>query len=174
VTTLEMKQALVDMLVHVAQQKDRATLAQLRGSLADGRRLDALSVVIPTLTGVARDELDRAEDDAILVAQLFALAPSNSQSGAITLPRALARITRETGSDSIEARFRALLSAARDDVDTHLRNAVTLVRTRITQPINWLNLYATLSGWDDVEGRARREWARDYWGKSHEATDVAA
>ena len=59
----EPRDPLVDHLEDLADREDRATLALLRGSLAEGRRLDALRVVLPF---APRDVpwRDRAEDDA--------------------------------------------------------------------------------------------------------------
>ena len=95
----------VDQLERLARDQDRATLAQLRGSLQEGRALDGLRVVLPFIKR-GGPGATRAEDDALLLAGLFALHP---ESGSLSLASALRIVARD--SDSVELRFRALLGA---------------------------------------------------------------
>jgi CRISPR type I-E-associated protein CasB/Cse2 len=151
----------VDQLERLARDQDRATLAQLRGSLQEGRALDGLRVVLPFIKR-GGPGATRAEDDALLLAGLFALHP---ESGSLSLASALRIVARD--SDSVELRFRALLGAGRQDLATHLRHAVTLVASK-GLAIDWRDLHTTLRFWDRPaepphQDRARREWARDFW-----------
>lgn len=154
--------ALVDHLEHLVAHEDRATLARLRASLSPARALDGLDVVLPFVTRDPRRRR-RAEDDALLLAGLFALHP---ESGDRSLPSALAEIART--SDSVEMRFRALLSADREDLPNHLRHAVALAASK-KLPIDWRDLHAAIRFWDDDGERARRRWARDFW--TYETTE---
>jgi CRISPR type I-E-associated protein CasB/Cse2 len=78
----------------------------------------------------------------------------------MSLPASL-RILAKT-SDSVELRFRALLSASRPDLGEHLRHAVTLVASH-GLAIDWRDLHAAVQYWDHSSDRTRRQWARDFW-----------
>jgi len=149
---------LVDHLERLAAREDRATLAALRGSLQEGRALDGLRVVLPFVRlREAAVGQRRAEDDALLVAGLFALHP---ESGNKTLADAM-RIESVEG-DSVELRFRALLGASREDLAPHLRHAVSLVGSK-GHALDWRNLRWALREWDRDDDRARRHWAQRFW-----------
>jgi CRISPR system Cascade subunit CasB len=167
------KHALVHALERLARDDDRAELARLRASWRPGRELEALAFVLP-FVAPARDDLGaptveagsrqwqvRREDDALLLAGLFAIHP---ESGPLSLAKALRRVWQDTGSDSIEGRFRALLSADRTELGTHLRNAVSLAASK-TLAIDWDDLYRVIKYWDGDDPRwsVRRRWAREFW-----------
>lgn len=157
---------LVTHLLNLAEREDRGALAALRGALRPGKELDALRIVGPFLRTQGRDGQPlsasarrRDEDDAMLLASLFALNP---QRGSLSLASALLAVWRDSGSDSVEGRFRALLSASRGDLTPHLRHAVSLVASKGLS-LDWDDLYRTLQRWDHEDERARRAWARDFW-----------
>lgn len=157
---------LVGYLISLAEQDDRASLAALRSALRPGRELEALRFVVPFLATNGRNDTPllaarrrRDEDDAILLASLFALYPEN---GGLSLASAMSKIFHDTQSESIEGRFRALLSAHRNELDTHLRNAVSLCASK-NLPLDWNDLYLAILQWDSDEEKARRAWARDFW-----------
>jgi CRISPR system Cascade subunit CasB len=157
---------LVGYLTSLARDDNRASLAALRNSLRPGQELSALRFVVNLLPTQGKDGAPlspqarrQQEDDAILVAGLFALHP---ESGSLSLARALSILRSDTGSDSIEGRFRALLSANRSDLAPHLRHAVSLLAGK-GLAIDWDNLLRALRYWDHEEARSRREWARDFW-----------
>jgi CRISPR type I-E-associated protein CasB/Cse2 len=162
---------LVDRLEALARQDDRATLAALRGSLREGRELDALRVVLPSIGVQGSARQTRREEDASLLAGLFALHPESALRSLASGLRLLAMAS--PGSDSIELRFRALLSASREDLAPHLRSAVTLLGSKGIA-LNWRDLYRALREWDAPKDEVRRAWARDYWGAPSETKDDAA
>lgn len=137
---------------------DRAALASLRRSL-DGEA--------PSFAGAARvvarllpRELNRwEEDDAYLVAGLFALAPSKS---GVSLATALRRVATSSNSGSIELRFTALLAASREDLPTHLRHAVTLTRGAGVE-LDWASLLRDVLRWGAPSGTTQKLWAREFW-----------
>jgi len=147
---------LVKYLYGLAESRDRATLAELRASLREGRQLDALRIVLPMLGSAVGNRW--AEDDAVLLAGLFALHPV---AGGSSLARALRGVWKDTGSDSVEARFRALMGASREDVPVHVRHAISLVASG-GRGVDWQNLYDTIRYWNGTGG-GRRRWARDFW-----------
>lgn len=156
---------LVRYLEQVAQREERATLAALRRSLQEDHALDGLRVVLPFL---GRESTRRAEDDALLLAGLFALHP---ESGALTLAGALRLVAIE--SDSVELRFRALLGSNRSDVSTHLRHSVSLVAGK-GFAIDWHNLRRAIRHWDHDDDFVRRAWARDFWASDADRRDSDA
>jgi len=141
---------------------DRGALAALRSSLARDRPLEALRVVLPAVA-IGREVGDRerraVEDSAVLLAQLYSLHPV---SGERTLASALRRSMSERDSDSIEGRFRALLSAAREDLPAHLRHAVGLIASG-GAGIDWTGLLRAIREWGRDDRRVQRAWARDFW-----------
>lgn len=149
--------ALIAALAAAANNKDRAMLAQLRGSMAEGREALAYPFVARYFGQGPKDS------DLILVAQLFALHPSL---GPQSLARAL-RVPRKS-SDSIELRFRALLDADREDLPVHLRHAVSLAKAH-DQAIDYQDLLDTIRWWNGPH--KRRAWARDFWGMSASQTN---
>lgn len=173
----EPRNRLVDHLEELAREgdKDRATLALLRGSLQEGRALDGLRVVLPYIARDAKRQR-QDEDDALLLAGLFATHP---ESGEDSLASALHEVaTRDnTGriNESIELRFRALLGASRQDLPTHLRHAVGLVASH-KLAIDWRDLHTKIRFWESTSDRARREWARDFWTSDEggEAAEISA
>lgn len=150
-----------DALKALARDDDRAALASLRRSL-DGET--------QTFAGAARviarylpRQLDRwEEDDAYLVAALFALAPSTS---GLRLASALRRVAQSTGSSSIELRFTAMLASGREDLPTHLRHAVTLVRGAGVD-LDWAALLRDVLRWGAPAGSTQKTWAREFWGSN--------
>jgi CRISPR type I-E-associated protein CasB/Cse2 len=108
-----------------------------------------------------------AEDDAVLLAGLFALHP---EPGRTTLPGALREIARS--SDSVEQRFRALLGAARPDLPVHLRHAVGLVGSHHIA-LDWRELHRAIRFWDHPSGRTKRAWARQFWAAGDPAAEHA-
>ncbi|MDP3273866.1 MAG: type I-E CRISPR-associated protein Cse2/CasB [Deltaproteobacteria bacterium] len=145
---------LVDHLESIAREDDRATLAALRASLREGREVEALRIVLPYI-GANRGV--RAEDNAVLLAGLFALHPESSSLSLATVLRFAAM-----ESESVELRFRALLAAHRDELATHLRHAITLASAR-GFGIDWRDLHRALTFWNHEDDFVRREWARDFW-----------
>jgi CRISPR system Cascade subunit CasB len=65
-------------------------------------------------------------------------------------------------SDSMKARFVALLNAHPEDLDDHLRHGVSLLKAN-EQPLDWFRLLDDLLQWDDPDGRVQLNWARDFY-----------
>jgi len=152
---------LVQFLYGLADRDDRAALAELRRSFA--KPTAALPYVVPYLR---RDASLWEEHALTLVAGLFALHPSQ---GRQSLATALHKLANE--SDSVALRFRALLDADAEDLDVHLRHAVSLVRSK-DEAIDFDDLARAVLSWRRDDKRAQRAWARDFWGRAdHETKD---
>jgi CRISPR system Cascade subunit CasB len=76
--------------------------------------------------------------------------------------RPLAFPPKEPKKDSMEARFVALLNAHPDDLDDHLRHAVSLLKAN-EQPLDWFQLFQDLLQWDHPDGYIQLRWARDFY-----------
>ena len=72
-------------------------------------------------------------------------------------------------SDSMEARFVALLNAHPDDVDDHLRHTVSLLKAN-EQPLDWFQLFKDLLQWNHPDRFVQLQWARDFYKTSAQET----
>jgi len=148
---------LVAYLTELVRRNDRRSLAMLRRSLAPGCESSAYAVVARFFPTERRPALERA---MLLVAGLFAMHPEHSSS---SLGAALRRLADKKGSGSIEGRFLALLDSRSEDIAPHLRQVVSLLASE-GLAIDWHDLLRALKNWDFEDNRARRQWARDFWG----------
>jgi CRISPR system Cascade subunit CasB len=140
-------------LHELAHEEDRAALAALRRGFT--HPLAAMPYVAPYLR---RDAPRREEDALVLVGALFGLHPTRA---GVSLATALRRLS--DSSDSVALRFRALLDADAEDVPTHLRHAISLVRAHDI-PIDYDDLLRAVLAWSRDDRRAQRAWARHFWG----------
>lgn len=153
----ETQKRFIGYLMGLAKEghEDRGALADLRSGLgrAPGEMARVHKHVVPFLP-------EKSYDDRwyYILATLFGLYPKHRSS--YSLGRAF-RPLREK-SDSMEARFVALLNAHPDDLDDHLRHAVSLLKTN-EQPLDWYRLFEDLLQWDHPEGHVQLRWARDFY-----------
>lgn len=141
-------------------QEDRGALADLRSGLGKepGEMARVHKHVVPYLP-------EQRYNDRwyYITATLFGAFPKH-RSGR-SLGAAFAPLRAR--SDSMEARFVALLNAHPDDLDDHLRHAVSLLKAN-EQPLDWFQLLDDLlqwdhPEWDHPEGHAQLRWARDFY-----------
>lgn len=154
-------QRFIERLHELARDDDRAALAHLRRSLDQETRSFAAAAQV-IARSLPRELTPWEEADAYLLAGLFALAPS---SHGVPLAAALRQVAFSTGSSSIESRFTSLLAASREDVPTHLRHAVTLVRSAGLE-LDWSQLFDDLRRWGHPSGITQKKWARAFWGSN--------
>jgi CRISPR system Cascade subunit CasB len=157
VTEPKHEYALVTALYKLAKDDDRAALASLRRALSGDSPASAYPIVARYFFEPPNAWTDRA---MLLVASLFALHP---RPGRMSLGQALREVHRKTGSESVEARFVALLNAHPDDLGEHLRHAVSLCRSQEVE-LDWHDLLRTVLYWGrDDDGAGRRRQARAFW-----------
>lgn len=136
------------------EQWNRGALADLRSGLGRGygEMARVHKYVVPYLP-------DKNDDDRwyYLTATLFGSYPEHR--GGYSLGRAFRPLRAK--SESMEARFIALLNAHSEDLDNHLRYAVSLLKAN-EQPLDWLQLLQDLLQWDHPEGHVQLRWARDF------------
>lgn len=153
----ETQKMFIGYLLNLAREgeEDRGALADLRSGLGKepGQMAHVHKHVAPYLP-----ETRYHDRWYYVVATLFGLY-SKHRNG-YSLGKAF-RPLREK-SDSMEARFVALLNAHPDDLDEHLRHAVSLLKSN-EQPLDWFRLFQDLTQWDHPEGHVQLSWARDFY-----------
>ena len=134
---------------------NRGALADLRSGLGrnPGEMARVHKHVVPYLP-------EHNYDDRwyYLVATLFGAFPQHRKGyslGAAFRPL-------KAKSESMEARFIALLNAHSDDLGGHLRHAVSLLRAN-EQPLDWFRLLEDLSQWDHPAAHVQLKWAKDFY-----------
>jgi CRISPR system Cascade subunit CasB len=143
--------------------ENRAALADLRRGLGQPRSIapEMHRHVVPLLP----ENVGRWREQChYLIAALFALHPVHTATG--NLGDHFARAAQVTGNpEAVERRFVALLDAHPDDLDFHLRQAVSFLKSKEETPINWQRLYFDAWAWQDEARRAevQRQWANGFW-----------
>ena len=153
----EKQKKFIGYLMNLAKEghEDRGALADLRSGL--GREPSEMARVHKYVVPFLPEKSDDGRWYYIL-ATLFGLYPKHRSS--FSLGRAFQPLREK--SDSMEARFVALLNAHSDDLDDHLRHAVSLLKTN-EQPLDWYRLFEDLLQWDYSEGHVQLRWARDFY-----------
>ena len=112
---------------------------------------------------------EHRQDDYFLVAALFALhqgttGPNSTSADALrnNFGASFRLVADRSGSSSIEKRFLAVLSASREELDDHLRHAISLMRAN-NVGIDWAQLLRDLAGWNSPSRFVQRHWAQGYW-----------
>lgn len=157
----------ISYLENFVRKDDRAALAHLRRGL--GR--ENAAEMFPYLAGWTAN-LCRSEEKAyFLVASLIGLYPTNSWKGDEkhnNLGKSLSFLQAE--SDSIEKRFVALLNADEEDLPNHLRQIVSLLKSK-EAPVNWLQLLRDIRYWNNEKNNVQRSWAKGFWGNLTESIE---
>ena len=165
--SLDKQKTFIGYLLHLAKEgeEDRGALADLRSGLGKepGHMVRVHKHVVPYLP-------EKSYDDRwyYVIATLFGSFPKH-QAG-----RSLGAAFRplKAKSDSMEARFVALLNSHPDDLDDHLRHAVSLLKAN-EQPLDWFRLFDDLLQWDHPDGHVQLKWARDFYKSSPGQTDFS-
>jgi len=146
-------------------QEDRGALADLRSGLGKepGEMARVHKHVVPYLP-----EKNYNDRWYYVIATLFGAFPQHRKG------RSLGAAFRplKQKSDSMEARFVALLNAHPDDLDDHLRHAVSLLKAN-EQPLDWFRIFEDLLQWDHPGGKVQLSWARDFYKSSAGETGPA-
>jgi len=156
---------LIDSLEKLVRDQDRGALAALRRGLgkSPGMAMEMHRYVVPFLPRGR----PREEEVYYLVAALFAYWHQGESAVAARPPEnlgaSLARLRTTDSGPSLELRFTALLKSHRDDLPTHLRQVVGLLKSKEV-PVHWRNLFRDLRNWDHEDGWVQRAWAKSFWG----------
>lgn len=151
------KHRLIEYLERIASEisKDTGTLANLRRALQDP--VLAYPYVLPYLS---EGEAEYHLDTCCLLASLFAMHQLSTPKGNMGSHM---RIAAGNDTAATEHRFVALLRAHPDDLQTHLRHAISFLKSE-EQSVNWQQLLRDLKNWNHEDGFVQKEWARGFWG----------
>jgi CRISPR system Cascade subunit CasB len=167
----ERRKAFVGFLLSLAQEgrEDRGALAALRSGLAraPGEAHRTHKYVVPYLG----DRGHPSDRWFYVVGALFAYHPEH-QSGRSFGASFKELADQEGASDSIEARFVALLNSHPDDLPDHLRQAVGLLRSK-NVPVDWFRLLDDLTNWGHPDRFVQSKWARDFYHRERPAPTVS-
>lgn len=163
--TIRPEERFVDFLEDLLARDDRAALAALRRGLGKepGAAIEMHPFVMPRLYGVKGRH---REDVYFTVAALFGLYPRESWQGtdkrATNLGASLGLLNANTEGDSVERRFVAMLNARVEDLPSHLRQIVGLLKANGV-PVDWKTLLTDMIFWNDDNQRVQRRWSRAFW-----------
>jgi len=137
-------------------EEDRGGLADLRSGL--GKEPGEMARVHKHVAPYLPEKAYHSDRCYYLAATLFGAFPKH-QTGR-SLGTAFHPLREK--SDSMEARFVALLNAHPDDIGDHLRHAISLLEAN-DQPLDWFRFFADLLHWDHPDGYVQLRWARDFY-----------
>lgn len=156
------KHPLVEFLETLRDRDDRAAMAKLRRGL--GKRMGS-----PDMYPFVVHFLPKSrwmQEYCFLIASLFALHPDSAPSGR-TMGGVFRLIQGADHTESIEKRFIRLLESDRDDVGNHLKQAISLAKSKGVA-IDYHRLMADLLHWNHEDRFVQLAWAREYWNKKQE------
>ncbi|MDQ3713875.1 MAG: type I-E CRISPR-associated protein Cse2/CasB [Acidobacteriota bacterium] len=170
-----------------ARQNTRAALAYLRRGLGRkaGTAVEMLPYIMPYAEklpeGLSSKQREKIESSYFLVGSLIGLYPKASRKsedkGRLNLGKSLLLFDREISkkspnllkserNSSVEKRFVALLNADEEDLPNHLRQIISLLKSKEI-PINWLQLLKDINDWSYESKSVQRNWAREFWGNTN-------
>lgn len=163
--------AFISRLERLVEEEDRATLAQLRRSLAfePGTYVYAFPLVERFTINLSPDRRRLY----FLVAGLFALHPESNNDPREDFGRTLQRLYLKDTSPSTERRFLALLEADDDQLPHHLRQLVSLLKAK-GLAVNWRRLLQDLINRQYDPDATKRRWAQSFYRPLSEDTEAEA
>ena len=165
----------ISALQHLVTNDDRAALAALRRGLGQrpGETMELYPYVVPYTQGL---QYTSDENAYYIIASLVGLYPTpgwqRSDGKQLTNLGASLALLKDDSGDSLERRFVALLNAHADYLPEHLRQAVSLLKSK-DKPVNWLRLLRDLKQWDREDRRVQRLWAKGFWREAVEDDESA-
>ncbi len=151
----------INSLKTLKREENRAAMANLRRGL--GKPMGTTIEMYPYIGKfLSREPNYRREKALHLVGSLFGFywKAENTKGN---FGYSMRELKQE--SESIEKRFVALLNANYEDLDQHLRQAVSLLKSN-DKPINWEQLFEDIVYWESDNRRVQYRWARGFWGSS--------
>jgi len=147
------------------ETENRAALAALRRALSGNPRY-----VTDTFQHIGwyLPDSQREQDAYVLVGALFAYHPQSASEDNLgahfaTLRKRWEKAQKRT--ESLERRFNGLLRAHPDDLTSHLRSAISLLK-RDEVPVHWEQLLYDVCYWGHFNRFVQRDWANAFWGQS--------
>jgi CRISPR system Cascade subunit CasB len=154
--------AFIEYLERLRDNDDRKALAILRRGLNGSQRTRL--EMYPYAINFLREGATAWEEEVHLtVASLFATHPMPGGNG--DMGSVLKEVSSRSDSESVEGRFMALLRAPGENALDHLKQCVSLARSKEV-PIDWDRLYRDLLWWNSESMNVQRRWASSYWGRT--------
>ena len=151
--------------------EDRAALAALRSGLRG--EMQNAAPLNPHVVPFLEEQIRSSDRWFYVVGALFAWHPRATPKR--SLGASFKELKGQDGaSQSVEARFAALLACDERDLHLHLRQAVGLLRAHYVA-VDWRSLLRDLAlygGWNHPERKVQMHWARDYYRKPFEAPEA--
>ena len=160
-------ESFAEHLEKLYEAEDRAALAALRRGLGKrpGEASEMHRYVLPYMRGVPEWQ----EENYYTVASLFGLYPGRNwrrddgDDRRTNLGASLRRLADESeNGSSVERRFVALLNCRKEELPEHLRQIISLLKTKET-PVDWALLIRHINHWDNESRWVQREWSRAFW-----------
>lgn len=161
------KESFVSYLESLVKKQDRGALAHLRQGLGKptGAVPEMHRYVVPFLPPKASRRLEEA---CYLTAALFALWHQGKDmvilNPPLNLGASLAHMVTSNNEDSLDRRVTALLKSHPEDLPHHLRQVISLLKSKDV-PVAWHQLLKDILNWDHPEGFVQRAWAQAFWGR---------
>ena len=148
----------VKSLEKLYHDRDRAALARLRRGL--GRKEGTPEMCRYVARFLPEDAKQSVIERYFLIASLFALHPEPAARG-VSMGKVFRAMVEK--SPSVEKRFEHLLSVDADDLRGHLRQAVSLAKSKGVH-VDFHQLFYDVKNWNHSERFIQLQWARDFWG----------
>lgn len=154
---------LIGYLRGLATRQDRAALAHLRRGLNSkpGESIE----MFPYVGRFVSEKTNAGHDRAVFLTSALFADYSDAAQNVGDLGRSVRQLSSETGSDSIERRFVALLDAEPDDLHYYLRQMISLLKAN-SVAVNWTELFKDIRAWGSESRYAQKKWARSFWGSA--------
>ena len=153
----------IAFLEGLVRDNNRAALANLRRGL--GKKAWTATEMFPYIAPFLRSSYPSEENAYFLVASLVGLNPDAKKTDG-NLGFSIFQAQAEDKSKGIEKRFVALLNSDEEDLPSHLRLIISLLKSK-EKPINWLLLLKDIKNWNNEKTNVRRNWARSFWGNTN-------
>lgn len=153
----------VGYLKKLAIRQDRAALAHLRRGLA--RKPGETMEMYPYIGRFINEKTNNSHDRAVFLTSALFADYSDASQNIGNLGRSVRQLSNETGSDSVQRRFVALLDAEADDLHFYLRQMIGLLKAN-SIAVNWNRLFEDIRDWGRPSRKVQREWARSFWGSA--------
>jgi CRISPR system Cascade subunit CasB len=154
----------VKSLEKLYHDRDRAALAKLRRGL--GKKEGTPEMCRYVARFLPDDAKQHVMERYFLIASLFALHPEPAVRGT-SMGKVFRAMVEK--SPSVEKRFEHLLSVDADDLGGHLRQAVSLAKSKGVH-VDFHQMFEDLGKWHYSDRCVQLRWARDFWGFEKEQT----
>lgn len=169
----------VGQATRLKEHEDRGAIANMR-RLIGGRHghTGAYRYIVPHIPEKAVGENSPTVRDYLLIAGLFGIHPFHT--GPIedepdiwrrNMGESMAMLSYGPDDQATERRFNRLLETHREQLEEHLRHAVTMAAT--AQPpvgIDYIQLFYDVRRWNDDDRPVQFRWARSFY-RTFEASE---